>query len=236
MVRGFSKRRLKLSENLAEKLKSAREKKDLSILDVEVGTKIKAKYLEAIESGNWLSLPSAVYTRGFVLAYAKCLNLDRREMLDLFETELKYQKSRGQANLVYEKSLKDVRVLITPKLLGYCLLTFFVLSMFAYIVYQVSIFAGSPNLKIVSPNNNTIVENDSIDIRGVTDTDIFLTINDENVPVANDGHFATNLKLHRGINIIKVKASGKPDKETSEVLTVEYKPKTAMTTDSLTNQ
>ena len=228
MVRGFSKRKLKLSENLAEKLKSAREQKNLSILDVEIGTKIKEKYLLAIESGNWLSLPSAVYTRGFVLAYAKYLGLDKGEILDLFETEFKYQKSRGQTNLVYEKSLKDVRVLITPKLLGYSLLSFFVLSMFAYIIYQVSIFAGSPNLKIVTPGNNTIVENDSVDIRGVTDTDIYLTVNDENVPVANDGHFATNLKLHRGINIIKVKASGKPEKETSEVLTVEYKPKTAM--------
>lgn len=229
MVRGFSKRKLKLSQNLAEKLKSARENRNLSVLDVEAGTKIKARYLEAIESGDWTKLPSAVYTRGFVLAYAKYLDLDKRETLDLFETELTYQKSQGRTNLSYEKSLKDVKVLITPKLLGYSLLSFFVLSMFGYIVYQVSIFAGSPNLKIVSPNNNTVVENDSIDIRGVTDTDIFLTINDENVPVASDGHFATNLKLHRGINIIKVEASGKPSKETSEVLTVEYKPKTAMT-------
>lgn len=229
MVKGFSKRKLILSQNLAEKLKSTREQKNLSILDVEIGTKIKARYLEAVESGDWLSLPSPVYTRGFVLAYAKYLNLDKREILDLFDTELKYQKSRGQTQLVYEKSLKDVKVLVTPKLLGYGLLGLFVLSMFTYIIYQVSIFAGSPNLQIVSPNNNTVVEDDSVDIRGITDTDIFLTVNGENVPVANDGHFATNLKLHRGINIIKVQASGKPEKETSEVLTVEYKPKTAMT-------
>lgn len=228
MVRGFFKRKLKLSQNLAEKLKSAREKKHLSILDVEIGTKIKAKYLEALESSDWLKLPSAIYTRGFVLAYAKCLDLERNEVLDLFETELLYQRSRGRTNLIYEKSFKDVKVLITPKFLGYSLLTFFVLSMFAYIIYQVSIFAGSPNLKVISPNNNAIVENDSTDIRGVTDTDIFLTVNGENVPVANDGHFATSWKLHQGINIIKIQASSKTNKETSEVLTVEYKPKTAM--------
>lgn len=235
MVSGFSKRKIKTEQTLGELLKSERDKRELSIEDAELGTKVKAKFLLAIESNNWQVLPSLAYVRGFVLAYAKFLEIDRSQAIKLFENEARYNKSNQNHTLSYRNTIKDVKLLITPKLVGYLFLSFCVISMFGYIIYQVQGFAGSPNLKVLSPSNNQIVESDGAEILGITDTDSILEINEEVVPVTYDGHFYGNIKLHRGVNVVQVKATNKAKKETSQTLTIEYKPKTALI-DSLVNQ
>lgn len=228
MVRGFSTRKIESNKTLGEKLKAIRVRKELSLDDAEIGTKVRANYLEAIEKSDWPALPSEVYVRGFVLAYAKYLEYDTDQACLSYERECKLQpKIRQSTQISYKNSVKDYKMIITPKLVGYSFISLFVLALFGYIILQVASFAGSPNLKITSPGNGSIYVDDSLDLKGITDTDIMLTINDEQVPITNDGTFSTNLKLHRGINVIKVKATNKNKKETSEVLTVEYKPVTA---------
>ena len=133
----------------------------------------------------------------------------------LWQTEGKLQK------------LKEKKVLITPKVLAYASLSIFFISLFTYIFLQVLNFAGDPNLSIISPNNNLVTESDSIDLVGITDTDATVTVNTENVPVSDDGKFSLKLKLHSGINVVKINAVNKIKKESSQVYTIEYKPKTA---------
>ncbi|MEI7792555.1 MAG: helix-turn-helix domain-containing protein [Candidatus Berkelbacteria bacterium] len=228
MVRGFSTRKIETNKTLGEKLKAIRIEKDITLEDAEIGTKVRANYLAAIEKGDSDSLPSEVYVRGFVLAYAKYLEFDVAEATSAYHRECKLQPKRSHSTEIsYKNSVKDYKVILTPKVVGYSFITFFIISLFGYIIFQVAHFAGSPNLKITSPGNGGVYVDDSIDLRGITDNDTFLTINDEHVPITNDGTFSTNLKLHRGINVIKVKAVNKSKKETSEVLTLEYKPVTA---------
>jgi len=234
MVSGFLTKKLKSEKTLGEYLKSARKKRELSFADVEEKTKVRAKYLEAIEKSDWNSLPQDIYVRAFVLSYAKCLGLSRKEVLNLFETELSlYSRNTAKHELAYTNSIKNTKVLITPKLLAYSTLSIFIISLFTYLFFQVAHFAGSPNLKIITPENNTIVESDSLNLKGVTDNGIILTVNDESIPVTNEGSFSLNFKLHRGVNVIKVKAINKTKKESSEILTIEYKPKTAFTDTSI---
>lgn len=228
MVRGFSTRKIETNKTLGEKLKAIRVEKGLSLDEAETGTKVRANYLVAIEKGDSSSLPSEVYVRGFILAYAKFLEFDVNEAAAMYQRECRLQpKNSHSTDISYKNSVKDYKVVLTPKVIGYSFITFFVVSLFGYIIFQVVNFAGSPNLKITSPGNGGVYVDDSIDLRGITDNDTFLTINDEHVPITNDGTFSTNLKLHRGINVIKVKATNKSKKETSEVLTLEYKPVTA---------
>jgi hypothetical protein len=86
------------------------------------------------------------------------------------------------------------------------------------------------------PLDNSIIESDLVDVQGITDNDTILTVNGEKVAVTNDGKFALNLKLHRGVNVIRVQAVNKANKETAKVLTVEYKPKTAQATEIMYNR
>ena len=61
---------------IGDKLRKAREKKGLTIKDVENGTSIRSLYIEAIERGDWETLPGDVYAKGFVRNLANFLKLD----------------------------------------------------------------------------------------------------------------------------------------------------------------
>ncbi len=226
MISGFTKRKINPQKSVGEILKSIRTKKQLSLEDAESGTKVRAKFLEAIERNDWQSLPSVVYIRSFVAAYCKFLEINKDNILNLLDAEISFSAKKNH-EFSYKKTIKEVKFMVTPKFLGYVIVSCFLIVMFGLITYQILNFAGSPNLKITNPVNNSILENDSIDLHGLTDADIMLSVNNESIPVASDGHFSTTLKLHRGINTIKVKATNKAKKDTIEVVTVEYKPKTA---------
>lgn len=227
MVNGFSTKKLKAEKTLADILKKARKDKGVSLSDAEIGTKVREKFLAALEEGNWKVLPQDVYVRGFILAYAKFLDLATDSVLGQYEKEAKIRRNSTAAKISYNQSIKEGRVLVTPKILAYAGLSMFFISLFSYVVIQVLNFAGSPNLKIVTPDNNMVTESDTIDLMGITDTDTMVAVNSENVPVSDDGKFSLKLKLHSGINVVKVKAVNRIKKESSEVYTIEYKPKTA---------
>ena len=237
MVSGFLTKKIKSHQTLGEFLHSARKKLDVSIVEVEEKTKIRAKYLVALEKDDWNILPQDVYVRAFVLSYAKYLGVPVADIEKLLETEfaIHHREPKNQ-ELIYKNSLKNIKVIVTPRLLAYFALSVFVLSLFGYITLQLASFAGSPALKIITPENNIVLEADSVDIRGITDNGTMLSVNNENIPVTNDGSFSLNLKLHQGVNIVKVKAMNKTKKESSQILTIEYKPKTAQAADSLINQ
>jgi cytoskeletal protein RodZ len=63
-------------------LREARERRQLTWEQVEADTKIRAKYLRALEEEEFNSLPSGTYVRGFLRAYASYLGLDGRLFVD----------------------------------------------------------------------------------------------------------------------------------------------------------
>lgn len=68
-------------------LRRGREKKNLTIADVEKETSISKKYLEALEKGEYDKMPSDVYIKGFIRNYAKCVGMDGDELLREFASE-----------------------------------------------------------------------------------------------------------------------------------------------------
>ncbi|MHB8127008.1 MAG: helix-turn-helix domain-containing protein [Desulfitobacteriaceae bacterium] len=69
-----------------EKLRIAREKKAWSLLDAEDATKIRARYLEALETEKYEIIPGTAYVKGFLQTYAKHLDLNPGEILALFKS------------------------------------------------------------------------------------------------------------------------------------------------------
>jgi cytoskeletal protein RodZ len=65
---------------IGELLRRTREEKGLSLKDVQVETKIRTRYLEALERGDDSVAPGEVYFRGFLRTYANFLGLDGQEL------------------------------------------------------------------------------------------------------------------------------------------------------------
>ena len=70
---------------LGELLRNTREKKGLSLAQVEEATRIRRAFLEALEEGNHDLLPPPVYVKGFLKSYAQFLGLDPQQVLSLYQ-------------------------------------------------------------------------------------------------------------------------------------------------------
>ncbi|MDX6646456.1 MAG: cytoskeleton protein RodZ [Miltoncostaeaceae bacterium] len=63
-------------------LRDARAQRGLDLAQCEVRTRIRAKYLRAMEDERFELLPGAAYVRGFLRAYGESLGLDGQVLVD----------------------------------------------------------------------------------------------------------------------------------------------------------
>ncbi|HZT54127.1 MAG TPA: helix-turn-helix domain-containing protein [Gaiellaceae bacterium] len=61
---------------IGSSLRAARERQGLDYGEVELATKIRAKYLRALEEEDFDAIPGEAYARGFLRTYADYLGLD----------------------------------------------------------------------------------------------------------------------------------------------------------------
>ncbi len=80
---------------IGEVLKQARARAGLDIRTVEERTKIRVKYLRALEDEEWDALPSPAYARGFLRTYAQLLGLDGEALADAFRRQVEPGRSEA---------------------------------------------------------------------------------------------------------------------------------------------
>ncbi len=93
--------------DLGQWLREAREARGLSLAEVEEATRIRQRYLSALEADDWSSLPSEAVGRGFLRNYALFLGLDAEEMLARRQAE--YTSEESQLALLPEPRPVDYR-------------------------------------------------------------------------------------------------------------------------------
>lgn len=76
-------------------LREARLRRHLDILECEAETKIRAKYLRAMEDEQFDLMPSPTYVRGFLRTYADFLDLDGQLVLDEYESRFGIYESHA---------------------------------------------------------------------------------------------------------------------------------------------
>jgi cytoskeleton protein RodZ len=71
-------------------LREARMRQRIDISEIEAETKIRAKYLRALENEEWNLLPGPTYVKSFLRTYADALGLDGRLLLE--EYKLRHER------------------------------------------------------------------------------------------------------------------------------------------------
>jgi len=66
-------------------LKEARQSKGLSLADVEKGTSIRSRYLEAVENDEYDKTPGEVFLKGIIRNYGNFLGLDGPALVDSYK-------------------------------------------------------------------------------------------------------------------------------------------------------
>jgi cytoskeleton protein RodZ len=72
---------------LGQLLRETREKKGLSIAEVEEDTRIRQAQIEALEEEDYSKLPSPIFVKGLLRNYAQYLGLDLTEVMKLYGGE-----------------------------------------------------------------------------------------------------------------------------------------------------
>jgi len=71
--------------DLGQLLQEARQQKGVSLEQVEEVTRIRQRFLKALEEENYTALPAEAYVKGFLRNYALYLGLDPQEVMALYE-------------------------------------------------------------------------------------------------------------------------------------------------------
>jgi len=85
---------------IGNSLREARTRRGLDFPELEQGTKIRAKYLRALEDEAFETLPSATYVKGFLRTYADYLGLDGQLYVD------EYNVRYGSGDEVLERRVR----------------------------------------------------------------------------------------------------------------------------------
>ena len=71
---------------IGSSLREARMRRGLDLSDVERDTRIRTRYLTALEEERFDVLPGPAYTKGFLRTYADFLGLDAQQFIDEYNT------------------------------------------------------------------------------------------------------------------------------------------------------
>jgi cytoskeleton protein RodZ len=82
-----------------EELRTERERRGIPLERLCAETKVNSRQLQALERGDYQSLPGGVFRRGIVRAYLHAVGLDEAEWMERFQTSYdSYLHATGQAS------------------------------------------------------------------------------------------------------------------------------------------
>ena len=99
---------------LGERLRAAREAQGIAVSQAAADTRILARYIIALEEGDYQYLPGDVYARGFIRNYANYLGLPADELIEL------YRVNRGTTD-----PIRIVPATSAPRIRGFFVPSFF---------------------------------------------------------------------------------------------------------------
>lgn len=191
---------------LGDRLKEERKRQKLTVEEIAKATRIRAQFLEAIEKGEYKKLPSSAYAQGFVKNYIDYLGLPEKELLALFRREFNEEEFVSVLPESFTKpreiSLQGVRIR-RAGIIGISLL--FVLIIYIFFQYRSAFF--SPSLQVNTPAENTTITAQTITIKGTTEPNTTVTVNNIPVFVDSTGAYAKDITVFPGSVTVQVKAT-----------------------------
>lgn len=187
-----------------------RQRRGFTLKQVEKHTRIREKFLEAIETNDWSLFSSKIYITGLIKNYSKFLDLDEEKMAAYFRRDYERREEVKFKKRVESKYFKsETRKLI---IVG---ISIVVLIFAGYFAYQLKNYFAPPTIKILAPLNTEVRNTDRISIRGKTEPDANIMIFEERVYQDKNGDFVYDFPLKKGSNKIIIDVTGANGKKTS---------------------
>ena len=202
------------TKTIGEILREERQRHRLSIEKLAQKTRIKKKYLQALENNQFDRLPAATFVKGYIKIYAQLFGFDHQPLIALLRRDFK-ESVKGQ--LVPREFIKPVlkkRQLWGPATCVVLGLALTFITLISYVGFQWYVLTQPPALTITSPVEDSLVAA-RVGVSGQTDADAIVTVNSQPVALQADGSFETEVYLPReGVNTISIEAQDRRGKVT----------------------
>jgi len=211
------------SLTLGEKIRNIRGNKRVSLIDISRNTRIQIEYLEYLEQGVYDRLPADVYVRGFLKSFAEYLGVDEKDLIKSFEKEKSIQKNikgdNDEDNISKKINLSNFS--INPKIISVIFIVLLFMGMSFYLYKKLDNFVSTPELIILNPDADAVVNDSQVIVSGRTDEGNEVFINNHPVLVDENGTFEEKLILRSGVNMITVRSINRFNKEAVRELSVD---------------
>jgi hypothetical protein len=208
---------------LGDKLRALRNGQAVTMDMLVRHTRIQRKYLEALERGDYASLPEPLYVRNFIRAYTRYLKADEHYFIELFDEEC------GQCDLVRpsltpRQRLKSLSMMAWHRLAGILTVASVLLIFGSFVVNQFVKLTKAPDLFLMNPAADIVTNEAFIEIKGKVDADTSVLVNGVSTPVSEGDIFLFALALDEGINTVTVRATRRYSRPAVVERKVIYKP------------
>lgn len=95
------------AQSVGMRLRAGREALGLSIKDIAARTRITQRHVEAVEAGDYASLPGRPYALGFARSYAKAVGLDEKQIAEDVRRELDGSAPRPEPRVIHQFEVGD---------------------------------------------------------------------------------------------------------------------------------
>lgn len=214
------------SPSLPDRLSMARERKGVDLIRAERDTKIRVRYLSALEQGDYRDLPGAVYTKGFLRNYAIYLGLDPEDVLRQWRRERGDQASPEPVIVPPRPIEEPSRPLrFSPSVVVAALLTAGVVLFFVYLSSQLLRYSRPPELTVTTPATAVLEVDENTTsylIKGTASAGSTVTIRAAGqsqpirVTTLADGTWSYSVDLRRGQNQFEIDAINPETNKSSE--------------------
>ena len=206
MIR-FDQKKIQVELPLGEQLKQTRESHDITLEKLAQETKIKYEYLDSLNKGEYLKLPGEVFVRNFVLAYVKYFNLNKSNVLALYEEENAAFEKANKERVVkrsFVEAAHHKRSLNFSRVFKYFAILVVVGALLAYLGWEVNNILKPPSLVLENPSEDMVTEDRSIEIICYTLPEAIVTLNDQEITIDQEGRFSESISLQPGLNEIEI--------------------------------
>ena len=151
-------------ERVGDRLRAARLAAGIDLSDVATKTRVPLRHLQAIEGGDYATLPGVTYCVGFVKAFARVVGIDEDGATDDLRAELRELNLDQRAERIEYQVADATR--LPSKTLAWVAAAVGLLFVIAFVVWRSSLVSGPDPVTEIAATND---EGDTVEAPGADD-------------------------------------------------------------------
>lgn len=210
MAKTFTRKIVKHDNSVGGLLATARQQAGKTIEECSHRLAIPQRYLIALEQENLVALPGLIYEKNFIKRYAEFLRVRPQPLIKTWSS-LRQGSSAPKPEFV--SRVRWWNFFQGPLLWRRVSVATLVLSLAAYVGFQLIEMASPPQLVLETPVVGQVVTKPDISVKGVVAKSATLEVNGQLVSTNDEGVFDIPIILEPGSNTIRAVAEkryGKP--------------------------